>query len=155
MTTQYDDLQYGYDRECKNHHKLEEFLDCDLRKLDKYSIMDWEEVVRDGDESPKWLVEQKARKVSYSYLLENYKSPLMKYPSALIGKNKLDYMKYNGGNGIVVFDFTDKIMYWQFDEKEYAKMEVETKFIRSKRVGCVDKPHPVVHIPCSLLEELV
>jgi hypothetical protein len=154
MTYQWEDLQYGFERENKNHHILEQLLGCKLKKLEKYATMDWEEVPTDGDDAPKWLVEQKARKMTYLFLLENYKSPKLKYPSALIGKNKLDYMKNNGGNGIVIFDFTDKIMFWQFDEEEYAKMEVEQKFVRNARIGYIDKPNPVVHIPCELLKEL-
>ncbi len=153
MITQYEDLHYGYDRECKNHRKLEEFLDVELRKLGKYDTMDWVEVQKDGDESPPWYVEQKARKMTYEHLLTNYKSPVQRYPSALIGKNKIDYMKSHG-NGLVVFDFTDRIMYWVYDDEDYEKMEVEMKFKRGERSGCIDKPAPVVHIPCSLLRLL-
>jgi hypothetical protein len=74
-------------------------------------------------------------------------------PSVMIGKNKLDYMKDNGGAGIVIFDFTDKLMYWVFDEDEYNTFEVEVDFVRKKRADCNDQPHPVVHIPCSKLIE--
>jgi hypothetical protein len=153
MIHQNDDLQYGYDREEKNHPVLEKFLGVKLKKLDKYNVMDWVEERVEGDESPPWYVEQKARKMTYKFLLDNYTSPTLKYPSALIGKNKIDYMKQNG-NGIVVFDFQDKIMYWVYDDSEYQKMEVELKFIRGKRAGYVDKHHPVVHIPCEYLQEL-
>lgn len=155
MASQCADLAYGAEREEKNHRLIENFLGCKLKKLDKYNVMDWIEIPFDeGDESPLWLIEQKARKMTYLQLLNNYRSPKLKYPSALIGKNKIDYIKNNGGNGIVIFDFTDKIMYWQFDEEEYSKMEVEEQFIRGGRYGCIDKPHPVVHIPCMLLKEM-
>jgi len=153
MIHQEADLQYGYDKENQNHTAIDEFLGCRLKKLAKFDTMDWVEIVKDGDESPPWYVEQKARKMRYIDLLERYHSPKFQYPSALIGKNKIDYMK-NKGNGLVVFDFTDKIMYWVFDEVEYSKMEIELKFKRGERVGYVDKPCPVVHIPCSLLREL-
>jgi hypothetical protein len=153
MIHQNDDLVYGWGREDKNHKTIEKFLGVTLIKLDKYNCMDWVEKVPDGDESPPWYVEQKARKMTYDFLKTNYKSPTIKYPSALIGKNKIDFMKANG-NGLVVFDFTDKIMYWIYDDAEYAKMEVEQKFVRGSRYGCVDKPNPVVHIPCELLKEM-
>ena len=154
MIHQNDDLQYGWGRENANQQKIEKFLGCQLIKLDKYNCMDWVEKVADGDEAPPWYVEQKARKMSYGYLKDNYKSPTLKYPSALIGKNKIDFMKANG-NGLVVFDFTDKIMYWVYDDAEYAKMEVEQKFVRGARLGYIDKPNPVVHIPCEFLKEMV
>jgi len=153
MNTQANDLSYGYDKENINHSKIETLLGCKLKKLSKYHTMDWEELQSDDDESPPWYVEQKARKMTYDYLLNNYKSPKFQYPSALIGKNKIDFMKEKG-NGLVVFDFTDKIMYWVFDEEEYKKMEVEEQFLRGSRIGCIDKPNPVVHIPCSLLKIL-
>jgi hypothetical protein len=153
MIHQNADLQYGYERENKNHYTIECFLGCKLKKLARYDTMDWVEYQQDDDETPPWYVEQKARRMTYDFLLQNYKSPTLQYPSALIGKNKIDYMKEKG-NGLVVFDFTDKIMYWVFDEEEYKKMEIEQKFIRGARVGYIDKAHPVVHIPCSLLKEL-
>lgn len=153
MIHQNADLQYGYERENINHNKIESLLGCKLKKLGKYDIMDWVEESQEGDDSPPWYVEQKARKMDYAYLLENYTSPTLQYPSALIGKNKIDYMKEKG-NGLVVFDFKDKIMYWVFNEEEYKKMEIEKTFVRGARLGYVDKPHPVVHIPCSLLQEL-
>lgn len=155
MISQAEDLAYGYEREKMNHRKIEELLGVKLRKNGKFDTMDWtEDWVEEGDESPRWQVEQKARKMTYDFLKSNYKSPKIRYPSALIGKNKIDYMLNNGENGIVVFDFTDCIMYWQFDAEEYKKMEIEQKFVRGARTGYIDKPHPVVHIPCELLKKL-
>ena len=151
--SQASDLLYGAERENINHGKIEAFLGCRLKKLGKYDTMDWVEHQQGDDESPPWYVEQKARKMTYDYLLSNYKSPKFQYPSALIGKNKIDYMKAKG-NGLVVFDFTDKIMFWVYDDEEYSKMEVEEQFLRGARVGFIDKPNPVVHIPCSLLKVL-
>jgi hypothetical protein len=153
MIYQSADLEYGANRENINSRRIETFLGCRLKKLGKYDTMDWVEIVEEGDESPPWYVEQKARKMTYAYLEENYKSPKFQYPSALIGKNKIDYMKAKG-NGLVVFDFTDKIMYWVYDDAEYEKMEIEQQFLRGARVGFIDKPNPVVHIPCNLLKEL-
>ena len=153
MIHQNADLQYGYERENINHHKIEQFLGVRLKKLGKYETMDWVEESQEGDDSPPWYVEQKARKMRYIDLLERYHSPVLQYPSALIGKNKIDYMKERG-NGLVVFDFEDKIMYWVYDDEEYKKMEIEQKFVRGARLGYVDKPNPVVHIPCSLLKEM-
>jgi len=153
MIHQSEDLEYGQARENANHPKIERLLGCKLLKLAKYDVMDWMEYQEGGDESPPWYVEQKARRMTYDYLKNNYKSPVLQYPSALISKNKIDFMK-SKGNGVVIFDFTDKIMYWVFDEAEYAKMEVEQKFVRNARIGYIDKPNPVVHIPCSVLREL-
>jgi hypothetical protein len=153
MIHQNDDLNYGFERENINHGRLEHFLGVKLKKLGKYDTMDWVEYQDDGDDSPPWYVEQKARKMPYIQLLENYKSPVLKYPSALIGQNKIEYMKAHG-NGMVIFDFTDRLLYWQFDESEYKKMEIEQKFVRGARHGYVDKPNPVVHIPCELLKEV-
>ena len=149
-----DDITYGSQRESANAPSIAAFLDCKLRKLDKFHIMDWVEEQDDDDESMPWLVEQKARKCTYNYACENFKAPKFRYASVLIGKHKTDHMKAHGENGLVVFDFTDKMMYWQFNANQYAKMEVEQQFLRNSRTGYVDKQCPVVHIPCAMLKEL-
>jgi hypothetical protein len=142
--SQFEDLAYGYEREKINHPRIEKHLDCKLNKLGKFDIMDWEEVPVEGDESPRWLVEQKARNMSFEFCSKRYET-------VIIGKNKIDYMKNNGGNGVVYFDFTDKLMYWVFDEDEYPTFHIQENFVRRGRIDCVDKPSPVIHIPCSLL----
>jgi len=150
MINQIQDLTYGEQREIRNKPIIQNWLGVQLQKLGKYDVMDWVEIPNQDDESPPWYIEQKARRMCYSSLLGNYRSPTLKYPSAIIGKNKIDFMKAHS-NGIVIFDFQDCIMYWVFDESQYQKMEIETQFLRGERAGCVDKPHPVVHIPCELL----
>jgi len=153
MRTQANDLQYGYERENKNHERIERHLGVSLQKLDKFNVMDWKEVQEDGDESPAWAVEQKARKCSYKWLCDTYSYNGKK--TVMIGKNKLEHMKnVNSGVGIVYFDFTDVLMYWVFDDDEYKTFDVEKKFVRGGRVDYVDKPHDVVHIPTDYLKEV-
>lgn len=151
MRTQQADLEYGYERERVNHPRLEKWLGLKLAKLDKYNIMDWKEIQEDDDESPAWYLEQKARKITYGFCEQNYS--YNGKPTALIGKHKIEYMKLNG-NGIVLIDFTDRLMYWIFDEKEYATFDVEQKFVRGQRSDYIDKPADVVHIPLSVLKEV-
>lgn len=148
MKTQADDLAYGYERERVNQPRIEKWLGFKLRKLDKYHTMDW--VEEEMNENP-WWIEQKARKVSYEFVRSNYR--YNGKPTALIGKNKIDYMK-KIENGIVLFDFTDKLMYWRYDEDEYKTFDVEERFLRGGRSDVVDTPHAVVHIPLERLEEV-
>jgi hypothetical protein len=150
MRHQNEDLAYGAQREKFNQPRIEEHLGVKLEKLDPFNIMDWREVASD-DLSPLWNVEQKARLMKYSNLFQ----PHLFYngrPTALIGKNKIDFMKNNGGNGVVYFDFVDCLMYWVFDEEEYKTFDIQQQFVRNARGGCIDRPHPVVHIPCSALK---
>lgn len=151
MISQREDLEYGYERERINHPRLENWLGLKLRKLDKYNVMDWEEIQEDGDETPSWLLEQKARKMTYNFCNTYYK--YNGKPTALIGKHKIEHMKAHG-NGIVLIDFTDRLMYWVFDEEEYATFDVEKKFVRNARTDYIDKPADVVHIPLSALREV-
>ncbi len=153
MATQYGDLEYGYGRETANHPTIEKHLGVKIAKLDKYHTMDWREIQKPDDSTSSWLIEQKARKCSYKFLGETYS--YNGKATALIGKNKIDYMKCHGETGIVYFDFTDKLMYWVFDADEYATFDIEEKFKRGARADCIDKCHPVVHIPCSILKEVV
>jgi len=145
------DLIYGFQRENVNHPRIEKHLGCKLMKLPAYHTMDWIEIGKAGDESPPWNVEQKSRKCSYEFLNNTYSYNGKR--TCLIGKNKIDYMKNNGGNGIVYFDFTDKLMYWVFDEDQYKNCDIEEKFVRGSRNDCIDKACPVVHIPCEFLKE--
>lgn len=152
MRTQMADLSYGDKRERINHPRIERHLGVRLEKLDKFNIMDWKEVPYGNDDSQPWLVEQKARNISYKFCCENYR--YNNKPTALIGKNKLDHIANNGGIGIIYFDFTDKLMYWVFDEDEYKTFDIEKNFLRGGRTDYVDKPHAVVHIPCDMLKEV-
>lgn len=151
MNTQASDLEYGYERERVNHKRIESWLGLKFQKLDKYNVMDWKEIQESDDESPAWLIEQKARKIAYWFCEKNYS--YKGKPTALIGKHKLEHMKQNG-NGIVLFDFTDRLMYWVFTEEEYDTFDVEEKFVRFARSDYVDKPSDVVHIPLSVLKEV-
>lgn len=153
MRTQANDLQYGFERENANHSRLERHLGVGLKKLDKMNVMDWREIQVEGDETVPWVVEQKARKVSYKYLCDNY--TFNNKRTVMIGKNKLDFMKDdNSGVGICYFDFPDKLLYWVFDEDEYKTFDIEKKFVRGARDDCVDKPHDVVHIPIKYLRDV-
>lgn len=151
MRTQLADLTYGEKRERINHPIIEEHLQVRLHKLGKYDIMDWREVPGD-DESPLWNVEQKARLQTTEFCKANYF--YNNIPTCLIGKHKIDFMKNNGGNGIVYFDFPDALLYWVFDEDEYKTFDVERNFVRNARSDYVDKPNDVVHIPFSILKEV-
>ena len=152
MLSQFDDLEYGYAREVANQPRIEKHLGVKLDKLCKYSIMDWKEIQKPDDETPAWFVEQKARRCSFDFLSKTYSHKGR--PTALIGKNKIDFIKLNGGCGVIYFDFTDRLMYWVYDEDEYKTFDIEKRFKRGGRTGCVDKEHEVAHIPCALLKEL-
>ena len=153
MATQYADLEYGYGRENTNHPLIEKHLGVKLAKLDKYNQMDWKEIQKPDDATSPWLVEQKARKCAYDFLVSTYS--YNGKPTVLIGKNKIEYIKNHGETGIIYFDFTDKIMYWVYDEDEYKTFDIEDRFLRGARSDYVDKHHAVVHIPCSVLKELI
>jgi hypothetical protein len=148
MRSQKDDLLYGSERERVNHPIIEKHLGVKLEKLEKFHIMDWKEVPT--DENPPWNVEQKSRTCSYDFCRNNYY--YNGRPTVLIGKHKIDYMGANGGNGVVYIDFTDKLMYWVYDEEEYKTFDIEKKFVRNQRSDYVDKPSDVAHIPIELLK---
>ena len=152
MATQYADLEYGYGREAVNHPIIEKHLGVKISKLDKYNQMDWKEIQKPDDSTSPWLIEQKARKCAYDFLVSTYS--YNGKATVLIGKNKIEYMKNHGETGIIYFDFTDKLMYWIYDADEYKTFDVEDRFKRGVRSDCIDKHHPVVHIPCALLKEV-
>ena len=146
---QSEDLSYGESRELANHPVLESFFGIRLRKLSKYHTMDWEEIREDGDDSPPWYIEQKARRLTFE---ECSKYKHKGISTVIIGKNKLDFMAKTG-NGIVVMDFKDRLMYWVYDKNEMNGFDVED-YVRGAREDCTDMISKVVHIPMSSLKQI-
>ena len=148
--TQQEDLAYGAERERIIHPRLEKWLGVPLEKLGKYHTMDWKELP--SDEEPPWWLELKARKFTYEFCEKNYRHK--GEPTVVIGKHKIDFVRYNGGNGIILIDFTDRLMYWVVNEEEYATFAIQKDYVRHARIDYIDKPADIIHIPLRVLREV-
>ena len=62
---------------------------------------------------------------SYIYELKSRRNTKNKYPTTMIGLNKLESAKKQNKTVIFIFDFTDKKCYWKYNEKEFKKCNVQ------------------------------
>lgn len=92
------DYDYGVNSECSILPTLQGLWGSDLEySTDKFATIDFT--------SNSHLVELKTRRNSFC-----------KYPTTMIGKNKIDYLLNSTKTGIVVFKFTDGLYYLKITE---------------------------------------
>lgn len=100
------DIEFGKNNESKLKSKIETFFKCNLHHTNKNNIFDF------IDNDKKILIELKTRK-----------NTKMKYPTTMIGYNKIvesiNKIK-NGWTIYYIFNFTDKLTYYKF-EKDNSK----------------------------------
>ena len=99
-----NDLSFGENEELKNFEIIKNTFDITLkRSIDKYSLFDYV-----GDSC---IVELKSRRNNYN-----------KYPSTMIGYNKLEYAETIQKNIFFCFSFTDGLYYWKYTKNDYDKI---------------------------------
>jgi len=79
-----------------------------------------------------------------------------KYPTTLIPKSKIDYIKNNRRmkKYIFAFKFTDGLYYIEYDDKVFDKIECKM-FVRDKRTGWSDAAQLYYYIPVTLLRPVL
>ena len=101
------DIEFGKNNESKLKSKIETFFKCNLHHTNKNNVFDF------IDNDKKILIELKTRK-----------NTKLKYPTTMIGYNKIvesiEKIK-NGWTIYYIFNFTDKLTYYKFekDNNEY------------------------------------
>jgi hypothetical protein len=101
------DIEFGKNNESKLKSKIETFFKCNLLHTNKNNVFDF------IDNDKKILIELKTRK-----------NTKLKYPTTMIGYNKIvesiEKIK-NGWTIYYIFSFTDKLTYYKFekDNNEY------------------------------------
>lgn len=137
MKHQKEDIVFGNESEVKNLAILSTFVGSQLNRTKMYSIFDY------TDESNTIFVELKTRRINHD-----------QYPTAIIGKNKVDYCSDPTKKYYFCFCYNDGLYTIQYDPKVFEEFEVESNFYRSPRYGCVNRPQTLVHIPTSHLRLL-
>lgn len=73
------------------------------------------------------------------------------FPTALIGRNKVDYARANPDkNFYFVYNYTDGLYYVKYDRAVFDALYCGD-FLRGDRSGIVDRASPTVEIPRELL----
>lgn len=102
------DLKYGFDFEEKNFEILRDNFDPTLRRTKKGNVFDYE-----GDNC---VIELKSRR--------NTKD---KYPTTMVGYNKLIKARNLKKPAVFCFQFTDGLYYYIYDFNDYDKGIIDIK----------------------------
>ena len=132
------DLEFGLKSEENTKSVLEQFLGCELKKTGTYAAMDF------VNEPKTIYVELKTRRVNHD-----------QYPTALIGKNKVDFCKISNSTCYFVYVYMDGIYYIKYDKKLFDSFELRD-YERGQRQGGIQPKqlfYFIPHIQLTLLSK--
>jgi hypothetical protein len=135
--TKTQDLSFGLESEARNKSLVEIFFGCPLRKTGTFDAMDM------TNEANTIYVEMKTRRVNHD-----------RYPTALIGKNKIDFCEKSGANCYIVYVYLDGIFYIQYDKKLFDTFDCEM-YERGQREGGIQPKQLFYFIPHTHLTPFV
>lgn len=131
-----EDMTFGLKSEEKNKATLEHFFGCGLRKTGTYDPMDY------TDEAQTIFIEMKTRRIKHD-----------QYPTALIGKNKVDFCKTSNATCYFVYVYVDGMFYVKYDEDLFNTFEC-ADFERGWREGGIQPKQLFYYIPHQHLTPL-
>jgi hypothetical protein len=137
MRHQKDDLQFGDESEQRHLNQFSTLVGASLTKTPPFHPMDY---TNDGNTI---FVELKTRRIRHD-----------QYPTALIGKNKIDFCSDETKTYYFCFCYNDGLYYIKYDPEVFKTFRVEEEYTRTPRYGCVNRPQTLVHIPHSHLTPL-
>jgi len=137
MRHQREDLQFGNDSEKKHLSVFSAFVNKILLKTDTYHPMDY------TDESNSVYLELKTRRINHN-----------QYPTALIGKNKIDFCSDATKSYYFCFCYNDGLYAIKYDPVLFGTFRVENDYYRSARYGCENRAQTLVHIPSERLTKI-
>ena len=131
-----EDMNFGLKSEETNKVTLEKFFGCGLKKTGPYDPMDY------TDESKTIFIEMKTRRINHN-----------QYPTALIGKNKVDFCKTSNAVCYFVYVYLDGMFYITYDPVLFDTFEC-ADYQRGWREGGIAPVSPYVFIPHEHLTPL-
>lgn len=136
VATKTEDMNFGLKSEEKNKATLEHFFGCGLKKTGTYDPMDY------TDETQTIFIEMKTRRIKHD-----------QYPTALIGKNKVDFCKTSNATCYFVYVYLDGMFYVKYDPELFATFEC-ADFERGWREGGIQPKQLFYYIPHQHLNPL-
>ena len=136
---QNEDLEFGADGEKSVHKLLEEFYDTILTETSRYATCDF---MNDD-----FCIELKTRNNTYE-----------KYPTTMIGQNKIEYMKIQIKRGVrcvLAFNFTDGLYVYELTPENILLIEQNAYGGRRDRGKNEIKFTGYSYIDIKLLEKVV
>ena len=138
MKHQREDLAFGAKSEIETLPILQTLAGSPLIKTAPFHPMDY------TNEAMTVFVELKTRRIRHD-----------QYPTALIGKNKIDFC-FDPATTTYYFCFSynDGLYSIKYDPEVFKTFRVEDEYVRSPRYGCANIPQKVVHIPHEFLTKV-
>lgn len=136
VPTKNEDLNFGLTSEENNRKTLEKFFGCGLLKTGTYDPMDY------TDEAHTIFIEMKTRRIRHN-----------QYPTALIGKNKVDFCKTSNATCYFVYVYVDGMFYVKYDPSLFDTFEC-ADFERGWREGGIQPKQLFYYIPHEHLTPL-
>ncbi len=130
-----NDIIFGEQKEMSIKNVINEAFKCDVFKLPPYHPYDFKDL------SSNTYYEHKGRRNTYN-----------KYPTTMIGKNKIDFIRQNPNDQYYfIFGFTDGNYYIKYNEDVFNTFEI-------KNGGRIDRERPeikaYVYIPIEKLTKM-
>ena len=129
----YKDLEFGIIKENEIMPILKEFFkDTSIQKLNKYDVFDFK-----GNDK---YIELKSRH-----------NNLNKYPTTMIGYNKIKEASILNEDVYFIFSFDDYLCYWKYDKNINLEVKRSGRFDRVKTGELND----YAYIPINLLTKII
>lgn len=136
VATKSQDIAFGLNSENNYKNRLETFFGCGLKKTGTYDAMDY------TNESQTIFIEMKTRRVTHN-----------QYPTALIGKNKVDFCKASNAECYFVYVYLDGVFYIKYDPELFATFEC-ADYQRGWREGGIQPRQLFYFIPHEHLTKI-
>ena len=130
------DMMFGLGSEARNKITLETFFGRGLIKTGDYDPMDFTDVGKTI------FIEMKTRRIPHN-----------QYPTALIGKNKVDFCRVSNAECYFVFVYTDGLFYIKYDPALFSTFVCED-FERGMREGGIQPKQLFYYIPHTALSPM-
>jgi len=134
LASQKNDIVFGEKSEVSLLSRVEGLVGQSLARQGGFNIMDY------ANMNKTVYVELKTRRIRHNA-----------YPTAIIGKNKVDFCSDPSKEYYFVFSYLDGVFYIKFDAELFASFETEGEFVRGERDDCLNRPQSVVFVPSRLL----
>jgi len=134
LPSQKNDIVFGEKSEVSLLSRVEGLVGQSLARQGGFNIMDY------TNANKTVYVELKTRRIRHNA-----------YPTAIIGKNKIDFCSDPSKEYYFVFSYLDGVFYIKYDAGLFASFETNSEFYRGERDDCVNRPQFVVLIPTHLL----
>jgi hypothetical protein len=130
VRTQAEDLRFGYTHEQNVLERLQKQFGTTLLRGGNWDTMDY------SNQAKTIFIELKSRRVPHD-----------RYPTAIIGRNKVLWCSDPTKEYYFVYNYEDGLFYIKYDPELFATFEVVTEYQRNRRADARDAPQEVVMIP--------